>query len=122
MASLKKFVLVVQSGAKRLNFLTMYGLDFVIFWAASLEEAQTRLRHNDFDFVVVDIDHDEEHALEFCQYVMKHDVRTKVVFLKDPNFDVSKDSCPHVVLNNTATEWELAQSMEELFRPKRKMG
>ena len=121
MASLKKFVLVVQSGTKRLNFLTMYGLDFVIFWAASLEEAQVRLKRNDFDFVVVDIDHYYKHALEFCRSVMKHDVRTKV-FLKDPNFAVPEESCPHLVLDNTATEWDLAQSMEELFRPKRRTG
>ena len=122
MAGLKKFVLVLQSGSKRLDFLTMYELDFVLFWVASLEEAEARIAHNDFDYALVDVDSDQEGAAKFCERVASANPRIKVVFLKNPVYSMPSNFCADLVIENTATEEEIAGKLEGLLRPHRKIG
>ncbi len=120
MAGLRKFILVVEDGVSRLNFLSMYELDFVIFRAASLEEAKARMQHNNFDYIMVDTDSDQQRAADFCRRVSAKNPRAKVVFLKDPAFALPEAFCADLVIDNTAQEPEIARKLEALLRPQRR--
>lgn len=118
MRFLVKFLLLVNVH-KEMDFFSMYDEGFLLIRCNSLEAASAYMKGPaPIDAVLLDADHNQQRAIEYCQAFKRCRPGMKVVILSDPHVALPENVPADLVLDSSLDEDALSQHLvRELVPP-----